>query len=71
MSQAMATVLLNGSEVQLPESCTLAGAVATITLMTSGVAVALNGEVAPRSRWDSIALRAGDVVDVVTAKQGG
>jgi sulfur carrier protein len=36
-----------------------------------GVAVAVNGEVVPRSAWAATALRDGDVVEVLTAAQGG
>jgi len=37
----------------------------------TGVAVAVNGEVVPCSEHDAHVLRAGDVVEVVTAVQGG
>lgn len=36
-----------------------------------GVAVAVNGEVVPRSSWTTHALADGDAVEVVTAKAGG
>jgi sulfur carrier protein len=36
-----------------------------------GIAVALNGEVVPRSAWDATDLRPGDRVEVLTAAQGG
>jgi sulfur carrier protein len=36
-----------------------------------GVAVALNGAVVPRAQWATTALRAGDVVEIVRAMQGG
>ena len=36
-----------------------------------GVAIALNSTVVPRDRWDQVPLQDGDVVDVVTAVQGG
>ncbi|HVK27272.1 MAG TPA: sulfur carrier protein ThiS [Nocardioides sp.] len=37
----------------------------------SGIAVALNGEVVPRASWPVVVLADGDVVEVVTAVQGG
>jgi sulfur carrier protein len=37
----------------------------------AGVAVAVNAIVVPRDRWAAWPLRDGDVVDVVTAVQGG
>ncbi len=36
-----------------------------------GIAVAVNGEVAPRGEWAGWMLVEGDVIDVVTAVQGG
>ncbi|WP_310964715.1 sulfur carrier protein ThiS [Nocardioides terrisoli] len=37
----------------------------------TGVAVAVNATVVPRDRWAAWPLREGDVVDIVTAVQGG
>lgn len=37
----------------------------------AGVAVAVNATVVPRDRWAAWPLHEGDVVDVVTAVQGG
>ncbi len=36
-----------------------------------GIAVALNGAVIPRSAWSQTALRPGDRVEIVRARQGG
>jgi sulfur carrier protein len=36
-----------------------------------GVAVAVNGTVVPRAAWPQTALRAGDTIEIVGAKQGG
>jgi sulfur carrier protein len=36
-----------------------------------GIAVAVNGEVVPRSEWDGHRLHAGDEVEIVGAVQGG
>ena len=52
------------------EAISIAELVAGLTSATQGVAVALNGDVVPRSAWDR-ALTDGDVVDVLTAVQGG
>jgi sulfur carrier protein len=37
----------------------------------SGIAVAIDQEVVPRSRWESRRLAAGERVELVTAVQGG
>ncbi len=42
-----------------------------INLGERGIAVALNGEVVPRAAWKQTALRPGDVVEIVRARQGG
>ncbi len=36
-----------------------------------GIAVALNGAVVPRAAWPSTALRPGDSIEIVRARQGG
>ena len=36
-----------------------------------GIAVALNGEVVPRSAWEATALSPGDRVEIVKVLQGG
>jgi sulfur carrier protein len=36
-----------------------------------GIAVALNGSVVPRAAWRDTALKAGDSVEIVRARQGG
>jgi len=36
-----------------------------------GIAVAVNGEVVPRSAWETTGLHPGDRVEVLTAAQGG
>ncbi|THV28685.1 sulfur carrier protein ThiS [Glycomyces paridis] len=49
---------------------TITEAVAAVTEARRGIAVALNGEVVPRSEWDR-PLSDGDAVEVLTATQGG
>lgn len=36
-----------------------------------GIAVALNGAVVPRAAWRATALKPGDSVEIVRARQGG
>ncbi|HYH48644.1 MAG TPA: sulfur carrier protein ThiS [Acidimicrobiia bacterium] len=64
---------VNGAPVTLPSPATVAALVADMTDGANGrgIAVALNGEVVPRSAWDSTDLRPGDRVEVLTAAQGG
>ncbi|MFC6019625.1 sulfur carrier protein ThiS [Plantactinospora solaniradicis] len=62
---------VNGVERRLPGEVTLADLVAQFTGESRGVAVAVNGEVVPRTGWPARALRDGDRVEVLTAAQGG
>jgi thiazole synthase len=64
---------LNGQERRLPDGATLADAVreSGADVEGRGVAVALDGEVVPRSAWDSTPLVEGGAVEVLAAIQGG
>jgi sulfur carrier protein len=64
-------VKLNGEPRELPEGTTVAQAVAELTVLGTGVAAAVNGDVIPRGFWAATLLRAGDQIEVVTAVQGG
>ncbi len=64
-------VKLNGEPRELPDGARLAQAVAELTAVPGGVAAAVNGDVVPRGSWGTTALRDGDLVEVVTAVQGG
>jgi sulfur carrier protein len=67
------TVELNGERVDLPAAATVAAAVARLGAggERRGVAVAVDGEVVPRSEWSSTELADGQRVEVVGAIQGG
>src|SRR6188768_1553026 len=63
---------LNGSVQDLPVDATLADAVRAAGAENArGVAVALDGEVAPRSEWAQMSLAEGSKVEVLAAIQGG
>ncbi len=66
-------VLLNGEVRELPDGATLAEAAREAGAGDGGrgVAVALDGEVVPRSEWETTALREGQAVEVLAAIQGG
>src|SRR5436190_4487036 len=42
-----------------------------VDVQQRGIAVALNGQVVPRADWPATALRPGDSVEIVRARQGG
>jgi sulfur carrier protein len=62
---------VNGSPVQLAAGTTLADVVAKLCPGGRGVAVALDREVVPRSRWDEVAVPEGAHIEIVTAAAGG
>jgi sulfur carrier protein len=62
---------LNGSAVELQAGATVADAVAATGATGRGVAVAVDGEVVPRSEWEATAIREGQAVEVLQAVQGG
>jgi sulfur carrier protein len=64
---------VNGQEKVLPEGATVQSLLFELGAPDSGrgVAVAVDGEVVPRSRWPESPLRTGARVEVLTAVQGG
>jgi sulfur carrier protein len=66
-------VVLNGEPRDLRDGATVADAVDASGAPESraGVAVAVDGEVVPRSRWPEDALAEGQRVEVLKAVQGG
>jgi thiazole synthase len=67
------TVEVNGREVSLPEGATVASAIEASGAAPErgGVAVAVDGEVVPRSEWEETQLIEGQRVEVLAAIQGG
>jgi thiazole synthase len=66
-------IALNGEDAILPDGATVAAAVSATGSESGrrGLAVAVDGEVVPRSEWDETPLRDGQSVEVVAAIQGG
>lgn len=65
------TVIVNGDLRPVEEGQTVADLVAAVASSPKGVAVAVNGEVVPRSSWDDHELHDGDRVELLSAHQGG
>ena len=66
------TIRVNGESEPLADA-TLSALLAEKALDTGqrGIAVALNGAVVPRAAWGETALKPGDSVEIVRARQGG
>jgi sulfur carrier protein len=65
------TVVVNGEPRELQDETTVADVVRSLVDAERGVAVALDGEVLPRSAWTTTRLRDGHRVEVLRAVQGG
>jgi len=67
------TIWLNGKPRELPDGTPLERAVEATGAPADrrGIAVAVDGEVVPRDRWDDTVLADGQRVEVVQAVQGG
>jgi sulfur carrier protein len=66
-------VTINGERRVLPSHATVASVVELLDVAPGarGVAIALNGEVVSRARWDQTELPDGARIEVVAAIQGG
>jgi sulfur carrier protein len=66
-------VTINGERREIAAGATVANVVELLNVGPGGrgVAVALDGEVVSRSRWDEAELCEGTLIEVVAAIQGG
>jgi sulfur carrier protein len=64
-------IMINGQDHDCSGAMSLAQAVELLTNTSTGVAAALNGEVVRRAAWETTPLADGDLVEVLTAVQGG
>jgi sulfur carrier protein len=64
---------LNGERTEMDPDATVASVLAQlgVSALARGVAVAVDGEVVPRVRWDTYRLGPDARVEVLTAMQGG
>ena len=67
------SVTINGDRRELPDGATIAHVIASLDNAPGGrgVAVAVEGEVVPRTRWPITELRDGASIEIVVAVQGG
>ncbi|GGE44634.1 hypothetical protein GCM10007276_22210 [Agaricicola taiwanensis] len=67
------TIRVNGETEALAEATTLSVLLADkgVDAGAKGVAVALNGRLVQRATWAETPVAAGDVLEIVQAKQGG
>lgn len=63
-------MMVNGALHELGP-CTVTALLDILKIAPRGVAVALEGEVVPRSTWDDALVPASGVVEILTAAAGG
>ena len=73
MAQALDSIIRVNGESEPLVAATLDALLAEKAVDTQqrGIAVALNGAVVPRAAWRDTALKSGDSVEIVRARQGG
>lgn len=64
-------ITLNGAPHELADDATLAALIVALTGSTRGSAAVVDDEVVPRTDWVDFTLREGQVVELITAVQGG
>jgi sulfur carrier protein len=65
------SITVNGATRALERGQTVAALVHALALHGKRIAVEVNGEIVPRSRYDTTTLNAGDRVEIVGAVGGG
>ena len=69
--QRVSAALVNGAPWDVAPGATVAELVSAWCASPHGIAVARNGDVVPRSRWERTPVMAGDRIEIVTAAAGG
>ena len=64
-------LLLNGEQREFPDGLTLAALVDLLGMKADRVAVELNLEIVPRTKWQDTNLKSGDRLEIVHFVGGG
>lgn len=67
----MITITLNGKPLEIGGPLSIPDLLRELEVQPKQVAVAINGEVVPRSTWGGVSVSDADVVEVVRAVGGG
>ena len=65
------TVTVNGETRGFPDVVSVDGLVTALGWERRGLAIAVNGEVVPRSLWGDHTVLDGDQIEILTIAQGG
>jgi sulfur carrier protein len=64
-------ITVNGQDHELIEQLTMRQLLTRLSMPEKGIAVAVDGVVLPKSRWDVTTVEKGCNIEVLTAVQGG
>lgn len=64
-------ITVNGEDHALSEGLTMRQLLADLSMPEKGIAVAVDGTVLPKSRWDATTVEKGWTIEILTAVQGG
>lgn len=71
MTHATSEVQINGEWRSYPEGASLSGLLESLGLPEKGLAIAVDGEVVPKSDWPARRVDPASRIEIVTAVQGG
>lgn len=64
-------ITVNGEDHVLPSDLTMRQLLERLSMPEKGIAVAVDGTVLPKSRWDLTTVESGSKIEILTAVQGG
>jgi sulfur carrier protein len=64
-------LVVNGKPVELPDGSTVSALLGRLEIDGARVAIERNQDVVPRLTWQSVSLRDGDQIEIVTFVGGG
>jgi len=67
----MTNIIVNGEARHVADDASIADVVDLVSTTRNGVAVALEGDIVPKSEWGATLVPAGAHVEIVTAAAGG
>ncbi|WP_338886596.1 sulfur carrier protein ThiS [Rhodococcus sovatensis] len=64
-------ITVNGKELDIAADVTMRQLLLQLSMPERGIAVAVDGTVLPKSRWDATTVEKGSTIEILTAVQGG
>ena len=64
-------ILVNGDDREISDQSSIQNCIQTFELKSSGIAIAVNNEVVPKTNWDTFILKENDKLLIIRATSGG